>query len=205
MWDWTENQIKIVCIRHGATPSNQEHRYLGKTEESLSSEGIITLQQKKCPKVDKVYSSPMKRCIETAQILYPELSPILIPEWEEMDFGTFEGKNYIDLQQDPYYQRWIDSNGTLPFPNGEDRDAFIIRCKKGLERMLDMLSKEGREQTKAPMVLGLVLHGGTIMALFSAFGEGDYFDYQVKNAEGYTAYVDQRDGHIKITQISRLE
>ena len=53
-----------------------------------------------------------------------------------MDFGEFEGKNYIELQKDPNYQAWIDSNGTLPFPGGESREAFIKRCEQGFYRML---------------------------------------------------------------------
>ena len=40
MWNWTENQIKMVLIRHGATASNREHRYLGKTDESLDMIGM---------------------------------------------------------------------------------------------------------------------------------------------------------------------
>lgn len=30
MWNRSENQVKLVMIRHGATPSNKEHRYLGR-------------------------------------------------------------------------------------------------------------------------------------------------------------------------------
>ena len=41
MWNRSENQIKLVMIRHGATPSNKEHRYLGRTDEGLSIEGDI--------------------------------------------------------------------------------------------------------------------------------------------------------------------
>ena len=33
-----ENQIKLVLIRHGATEGNKEHRYIGRTDEPLSSE-----------------------------------------------------------------------------------------------------------------------------------------------------------------------
>ena len=90
MRDRSENQITLVMIRHGETQANQEHRYLGKTDEPLSKNGMeVLLSYKKqniYPDVDYLFTSPMKRCIETAEILYPKLCPVVIPEWEEMDF-----------------------------------------------------------------------------------------------------------------------
>lgn len=181
MWNWTENQVKLVWIRHGATEANREHRYLGKTDEPLSEEGIRKLQSAKAskiyPDIDYLFSSPMKRCLETAEILYPAQKIIRIPDWEEMDFGAFEGKNYIDLQKDARYQAWIDSNGTLPFPEGESREEFIRRCEQGFYRMLKQL---GEFKT-----VGMIVHGGTIMALMSQYYGGEYYDYQVANGEGY--------------------
>ncbi len=72
-----ENQIEIrlTLIRHGATLSNKEGRYLGKTDEALSPEGIGMLKKAvtggNYPTADLLFSGPMKRCLETAQILYP--------------------------------------------------------------------------------------------------------------------------------------
>ena len=82
----SENQITLVLIRHGATKANNEHRYLGKTDEELSKEGETKLLEykKMCffPKVDFLFSSPMKRCIQTAEILYPESKLVEIEEWK---------------------------------------------------------------------------------------------------------------------------
>ena len=206
MRDRAENQIKqieLILLRHGETASNQEHRYLGRTEEDLSAEGIEKLQKEKEKgsgrSVDILFCSPMKRCIQTAQILYPDKKPFLIPEWREMDFGRFEGKNYPELQNDPQYQAWIDSNGTIPFPDGESREGFIDRCSRGLYRMCEQLTtkeyfkKSGKDKKSGEasrnVVAGAVVHGGTIMALLSRFGGGDYFDYQVSNGHGYSCIL----------------
>ena len=144
-----------MMIRHGATKSNGEHRYLGRTEEALSIEGknqLLNYKQFHCyPSVQHLFSSPMKRCIETADILYPNLQPAIIPEWGEMDFGAFEGKNHMELKDDTRYQAWIDSNGTLPFPDGESREDFILRCARGFERMtkeINAITKQNKSQEK---------------------------------------------------------
>ena len=50
---------------------------------------------------------------------------------KECDFGDFENKSYEDLKDNPDYQKWLDSNGELPFPNGETHEEFKNRCKDG--------------------------------------------------------------------------
>ena len=194
----TEDQIEIhlTLIRHGATLSNKEWRYLGKTDEALSQEGICGLEKSVAdrlyPTADVLFSGPMKRCLETAGILYQRQTPIVIPEWTEMDFGTFEGHNYQELSKNPSYQRWIDSGGTLPFPEGESREEFIRRSVAGYEKIVyhmkmiwERSAASGQRNRKIQSV-SAVVHGGTIMALLSHFLGGEYFDYQAKCGQGYS-------------------
>lgn len=153
MRDRTENQVALVMIRHGAAKSNWEHRYLGTTEEPLCEEGIEELMQYReqgCyPKIDRLFVSPMVRCLQTAEILYPTLTPICIDEWREIDFGAFEGKNHRELQEDVRYQKWIDSGGTLPFPQGKTEKrlcgAACLGLKKCWDRLLNGKETESRK------------------------------------------------------------
>ena len=196
-------------IRHGETPSNKEHRYLGRTDESLSVEGIQKLQKQKndyyYPSADYVFSSPMKRCVETAQILYPDSKAILILEWKEMNFGAFEGKNYLELRGDERYQAWIDSNGTLPFPNGESREEFVERCKIGFYHMLHKLRELENKKRNNDLRIVIIVHGGTIMSLLSSFYGGEYFDYQVPNGRGYICKLEEvQDENIRLVDIEKL-
>ena len=202
----TENQIKLVMIRHGATKGNRERRYIGRTDTSLTDEGVKELLENKkgnCyPQADVLFVSPMKRCLETAGILYPGVRSVIIPEWKEIDFGAFEGKNYIELKEDDRYQAWIDSGGTLPFPEGESREAFISRCEAGFREMLEVLAaREGKEKA---CTAGLIVHGGTIQALLNRYSGGDYFDYQVPNGSGYLGTLLREDGKIKIELLRKI-
>ena len=72
MWNRAENKVNCIFIRHGATASNRQHRYLGRTDEELDEAGILAIKQSidegyydkllsdKSVQI-KVFSSPMKR------------------------------------------------------------------------------------------------------------------------------------------------
>ncbi len=187
-----ENQIKLAFIRHGETPSNALGKYLGRTEEDLSEKGQERLLQNKTagkyPYADLIFSSPMKRCLQTAELIYGEVCPIVMEEWSEMDFGRFEGKNYLELSGNVAYQAWIDSNGELPFPGGESRQDFIARCLSGLAKAITAVMEQ-KKQGNQPVEAAAVVHGGTIMALLSSCCGGNYFDYQCKNGEGFQVFL----------------
>ena len=209
----SENQIELYLIRHGATKANREHRYLGRTEEPLSEEGREALKafQKKGiypdpASLQALFVSPMERCRETAELLFGDCEQHMIPEFREMDFGLFEGKNYQDLRGNAQYQAWIDSNGTLPFPKGESREDFIARCRRGFEEMLRIVTAEGISRNEERKNIAAVVHGGTIMAVCSSFTDGEYFDFQLGNGEGYRCKVTARQpsGEIQITDLCKL-
>lgn len=209
----SENQIELYLIRHGATKANREHRYLGRTEEPLSEEGREALKafQKKGiypdpASLQALFVSPMERCRETAELLFGDCEQHMIPEFREMDFGLFEGKNYQDLRGNAQYQAWIDSNGTLPFPKGESREDFIARCRRGFEEMLRIVTAEGIRRNEERKNIAAVVHGGTIMAVCSSFTDGEYFDFQIGNGEGYRCKVTvgQPSVEIQINELCKL-
>ena len=72
----------------------------------------------------------------------PGQAPCVFDQFQEMDFGAFEGHNCEELKADVRYQAWIDSNGTLPFPQRESREQFQRRCVEGF--FVSCLRKCGR-------------------------------------------------------------
>ncbi|MBR1853427.1 MAG: histidine phosphatase family protein [Lachnospiraceae bacterium] len=174
-------ELKIRLIRHGLTASNEAHKYLGLMEETLSRRGREMLIEKarkaKRAETDLLFVSPMGRCKETAEILFPGREGICIPEWTEIDFGDFEGKNFEELKDVATYQAWLASGGRLPFPGGESRETFIARSMQGYERMLAYVRSYSEDDHKLSVTA--VVNGGTIMAVCSSLFGGDYFDYQI--------------------------
>ena len=75
--------IKIAMIRHGKTYGNTLGRYIGVTDEPLCEEGKKELEQRTMDTVELLFVSPLKRCLETADVLYPYAKQVKIPEFAE--------------------------------------------------------------------------------------------------------------------------
>lgn len=193
--------MKVYFIRHGATKGNQEHRYVGRTDEEILMSEWEKLRKlgAKIGRVNHVFTSPYLRCIQSAKALFGAMDVNaeqdheiegrfeMVSDFREMDFGAFEYKNYQELNGDPDYQRFIDSGGTIAFPEGEELEAFKARCKQAFEACMKQAHDRKWEK------VAFVVHGGTIMAILETYGlpKQGYFDYQVKNGEGFTGEVIQ--------------
>ena len=178
--------MSVYLIRHGLTNGNLEGRYIGcRTDEPLCEQGIRLLGALHLPNIGSVYVSPMRRCIQSARILFPDAEPVIVQDFRECDFGDFEGKNYLELNGDPIYQAWIDSGGELPFPNGESRKEFASRSVSAFRSL--RVFDSGHD-------CAVVAHGGTIMAIMEKFAKpkGSYFDFQVKCGGGFALEPDGR-------------
>lgn len=180
--------MKIYFIRHFKTKGNTEKRYIGRTDEPLCEEANSG-EQKRYPSAEAIVVSPMKRCRQTAERIYPGQEQILCDDLRECDFGLFEGKCYEELKDVVAYQEWLSSRGTRPFPKGEAHEAFKARCVSGFTRILDRLVVSGCGTA------AVVVHGGTIMAILEQFDkEGrEFYHWQVKNGEGYCASLDESE------------
>lgn len=159
--------------RHGLTAGNLVHRYSGSgTDEPLCDEGFEKL--KSAPHhegVPFVYTSGMTRTEQTAAELYPDAKTIAVQELREMNFGIFEGKNYLDLADSEQYRTWVDTECRDQCPEGESRAQFIERTLKAFLSILEQEGEKGSEEVH------FVVHGGTVMVVLSELGnpKREYF------------------------------
>lgn len=181
--------MQIIMIRHGMTVGNLQNCYIGSTDEALCPEGIQALstglKEKRYPEADVIYASPLQRCVETAEMLYPDREIRLVDEFRECSFGIFENQNYEELKEVAVYQQWLNSGGEAAFPGGETKTNFVCRCEAGMNRLVREWRREPEKWHNKR--IAFIVHGGTIMALLSVFDSGrkSYYEYQVKNGEGY--------------------
>ncbi|MDE5864061.1 MAG: phosphoglycerate mutase family protein [Lachnospiraceae bacterium] len=196
----------LYLIRHGATKGNIEKRYVGSTDETLTREAVERLVEwrhrysEQLSQVQMVVVSPMKRCRQTADILFPGMRQYVVQDFQECDFGAFEYRNFRELDGNAAYQRFIDSCGECGFPGGENREVFQSRCVDGFEKLLS-----GHREAH----IALVVHGGTIMALLDrySFPHRDYYDWQTDNGTGFIIEADRdlETGEWKFNVIGTLD
>lgn len=161
---------RLSIVRHGLTAANDSSIYIGsRCDYSLSQKGINQLWNKMdefdYPKVQRVYSSPMKRCIETAEIIFPYRELQVVENITELDFGEFDGKSVNELIDREDYQDWL--KGGSPDkrpPGGESTEELLLRLYKGLhEIIMDMMNEDLTH-------CAVVTHSGIIANMLSAFG-----------------------------------
>lgn len=191
MSDTTTNQVEIVLIRHGKTEGNKEKRYIGRTDQPLSEEGIAGIKENlgRYPSVEKVYASPMKRTRQTAELIYPGQASELVDGLREMDMGVFEGKNHAELKNRPSYILWVATRGKISIPGGESMKDFGKRTMDAFTQVLGDMQAEGIKRS------AVVAHGGTIMSIVSQLADDDYYKYMVNNGAGFRLTLDD-DGKL---------
>ena len=181
---------RIHLIRHGVTKDNIEGVYCGITDTPLCDDGKTQLQQMKeeyaYPGAQFLFTSPLVRCKETAEILYPELKPIVIDGLTEYNFGEFEGKTAEELQKkDKGFERWLRGEPGVRPPFGESNEDFANRVCSSFVKIVDGVIKTGTED------LIIVTHGGVISTILSNFGlpEASVSDWMTPPGCGYTIRV----------------
>ena len=183
---------EILFIRHGATPGNQQGRYVGRTDEPLSQLGVQQAQElgRQNLQADQIYTSPAKRTVQTAQLAFPGRAWVEEPRLWEADFGAFEGKTAQELEGDNRYSVWVESGCTLPIPEGESVTSFKQRCRQAF---LDCMAQQSEGSCTA-----FVIHGGCIMAILEALAvpHKGFYDYHIGNAQALRCTMEENVLHI---------
>ena len=156
----------LHLIRHGLTTGNLEGKYIGSTDLSLCTQGITQLQNLKdtftYPHVTAVFTSPLSRAKETADILFPNTKVYEIDDLRELSFGEFEGKSAEELMLLPNYARWIDQNDAFLPEGSEDGTEFSIRTHNVIIKVFEFMMKSDIQNAAC------ISHGGVIMSMLSS-------------------------------------
>ena len=157
----------IHLIRHGAIDETLSGKYIGTTDPHLSDKGKMALKKLRFegsyPDVRVVFSSPLRRCTETCNILYPDCKPLTIAGLTECNFGD---------------------NSVKP-PRGESNADFVRRICRMFESIVEGLMKTGTTEC------AIVTHGGVIMTLLAVYGlpQAKPFEWATDNGCGYSVRI----------------
>ncbi len=133
----------IYLIRHGSTEWNEKDLVQGLIDLELSKIGISQVKKtgeffnKK--NIKKIFTSPLKRALQTAEILNEKLNSeiSIVEELRELDCGVWEGMKMDDVREKyrDVYQKLMESPFTK-IPEGESFSDVVERFRIGWKKVL---------------------------------------------------------------------
>jgi broad specificity phosphatase PhoE len=126
--------------RHGETDWNKKRIYIGRQDIPLNETGKMQAAQMyhclKNEKISHIVSSPLKRALQTAEIINKKMQlPLtIIEELQESTFGSAEGKSYGD---DTLMRTW--TKELCPSDNAS-RIAWEASVMQSLNKALEMVN-----------------------------------------------------------------
>lgn len=181
----------IYIIRHGQTDLNNRQVLQGRSNYSLNEEGQKQAEEAasrlKDIHFDWVYSSPLKRAIETAEIVSPNTLIHIDQRLIEMDYGPYEGMDLDHLAPEvlTFFADFIHN----PAPDGmEQLNSVVARAGAFLQ---DCCRKEGNIliSTHAIAMKGLLEY-------LTPSSKGSYWSRYIGNCAIYIC--DVQDGQFTI-------
>jgi uncharacterized phosphatase len=149
---------ELYLVRHGETDWNQQRRIQGLTDIPLNDTG--RMQARATGRLlarrrwDGVFSSPLRRALETAEIIAEELGlpePQTIDALVERNYGDAEGMNFADIER-KYPDR-------ASVPGQESREDVVARVLPALHELA---------AAHPDQALVVVSHGGAIRSVLTA-------------------------------------
>lgn len=165
--------MEILLVRHGESEANAEGRLQGRLDLPLSERGRAQAKQlggwlaRHRVAWDVVYCSPLRRAMQTAEILLAEVpGPKEIqsdPDLREMDVGSLEGLSRADiLERHPeFLERSITELADFSQFGGESYVALTARMDGLIRRWVE------RHRATEERLL-VVAHGGVNFQLIKA-------------------------------------
>jgi broad specificity phosphatase PhoE len=148
---------RLILIRHGETDWNVEGRYQGQADPPLNARGLAQARELaealRGVTLDVLYSSPLRRALQTAQILAAGLRlPLHVePRLMEIHQGDWQGRlrAEISARYPDLFRRWETEPWEVTPPGGEHLTHVQDRVYAALD---DILARYQGQH------IGLVIH-----------------------------------------------
>jgi 2,3-bisphosphoglycerate-dependent phosphoglycerate mutase len=136
---------KLYLIRHGQSVGNSEGRFGGHTPTPLSllgqSQAQITAEALKKERFTAIYSSDLRRAVQTAEPLanLSSLDVETTPAFRERSVGVLEGLTFDEAEREfpSDYEALITRDIHHVITNGESYAQLLERTTKALDEILE--------------------------------------------------------------------
>ena len=203
---WKGRSIMLIyIIRHGETDWNTKRLLQGATDIPLNQNGIevarLTAKALKDVPFDVIYTSPLSRAVQTAEIMRRDRDIPIIPDerLKEISFGPYEGlccaKEGYSIPDPKFVNFFSDPAHYTPPEGGETVAELAVRTTDFLTELIE--NPQNREKT-----ILLSGHGACVKGLLSSLTISDLKDFWKggvhKNCG--VSIVEVKDGQAKVLQ-----
>lgn len=201
--------MKIYLIRHGETDQNKKKCLQGRTDIELNEYGrelaYQTAEGLKDVKFDMIFTSPLKRARETAEIIRGDRNiPIVVEERiQEISFGEYEGlcfaKEGYSIPDTEFMNFFTAPQKYQTPPGGEAFSSILERTGEFLEELI------GTKQYQDKTIL-LSTHGCALKAVLANVRNTPLAEFWGAGVHKNCAVslLDVTEGHIEVVEDGRL-
>jgi len=138
-----EDMTRFLLIRHGQTEWNRVERFRGRADIGLNETGIeqahkLARRLAEEP-ISALYSSPLRRALQTAQPIARALGLSVQPleGLLDIDYGAWQGLTPQEAAQrfPALYRLWLEEPHRVRFPQGESLSQVRRRCLAAVEEL----------------------------------------------------------------------
>jgi len=133
--------IRILLIRHGHVEGIKPERFRGRADVPLTDRGVseaaaVAGRIASAWRPIKVYTSPMKRCIDTGGAIAKacQVDAEILDDLNDIDYGAWQWKSYEEIQRaEPQrFAIWFARPPFMRFPDGESFQELVARSADAL-------------------------------------------------------------------------
>ena len=189
----------IYIIRHGKTELNKANVLQGRSNFPLNEEGI--LQAREAAELlgdvsfSRVFSSPLTRAVQTAEILAPHIKPVIDERLIEMDYGPYEGADLTHLP--PEILTFFSDFVHKPAPDGMEQLSSVVERAGAFLEDIRQISGDILISTHAIAMKG-------ILEYLSPESKGRYWSKYIGNCSIYLATNSEGEFGVPY-ELSKLE
>lgn len=186
--------MKMYLMRHGETDYNQRRCFYGSHDVSINEKGIRQAQEMgkviSSFSVDYLVTSALKRTHETANLVFPNRAFQVEPDFNEKDFGLWEGLTADEIQ-DQYptiWQSWLEAPFEVTPPEAESFRDFQYRVKRGLDNLLSRTLTQD---------IAIIAHLGVLRLIYQYLIDPSVVFWDIDFPQGTVTCFEQTEKHWK--------
>ena len=178
----------LYIIRHGKTEMNAKMLMRGRSDHPLNEAGIAQAEEaaerfaEMGVRIDKVYTSPLVRALQTAKKIAPDAELTVDERLIEMDYGPYEGMDLMNPAPEviDFFMDFVN----VPAPEGMEPLPDIV---KRLGNFLEEIAMEAESKNILISTHAIAMKGA--LEYLTPESKGSYWAKNIGNCDIYASEV----------------